>query len=345
MAQTGNTGGAASIAAAFLTGGLDRAAARRTEEGWCEAALAGPSARVLPLWQGRPMVGPETPPEMADGGAQLRLGWLAPDHPVLDDATGGRIFLGMMPPQVGDEAPWPAFAADLDRWQPAELDPAMLASGFDASEQPHPTAPPGHRLMDLRRAMMALDPAEAEAAATARGLIGWHGTHRFCARCGGPGQMTAAGWQMLCPACGAHHFPRTDPVVIMLIQRGNRLLLARSPGWPEGMYSLPAGFMEPGETVEAAVRREVTEETAIRVGAVRYVASQPWPFPASLMIGCIGEALNDEIVVDKAELDDARWFSREEVMQAAAGHHPWLRPARRGAIAHGMIASWLQGRI
>ena len=148
-----------------------------------------------------------------------------------------------------------------------------------------------------------------------------------------------------CPACGAQHFPRTDPVVIMLITRGNSTLLGRSPGWPEGMYSCLAGFVEPGETIEAAVRREVFEEAGIRVGDVGYVASQPWPFPASLMFGCHGEALDEQIIIDPAELEDARWVTREEVADAFAGNRHDLLPARKGAIAHFLLRNWLANRL
>ena len=131
----------------------------------------------------------------------------------------------------------------------------------------------------------------------------------------------------------------------MLIVKGNSLLLGRSPGWPEGMYSLLAGFIEPGETMEAAVRREVFEEAGIRVGRVDYLASQPWAFPSSLMFGCIGIAESDEITLDPKELEDARWLTREEVAAAAAGHHPDVKPARKGAIAQFLIENWLADRL
>lgn len=317
----------------FAAGFVDRAATRRTQPEVLASDLAGPLARVLPIWRGRPLIA---------GAERDALGWLPPDHGVLDHAGAERVFLGLMP---GADGPWPAFGADISAWQPGEVDPTALASNFDASEQAHPEAPSQHRFCELRAVMTRLAPVEAEVAATARGLMQWHDSHKFCSRCGARSDSHEAGWQRRCPQCGGHHFPRTDPVVIMLITRGNQLLMGRSHGWPEGMYSLPAGFMEPGETIEAAVRREVAEETAIQVGAVRYIAAQPWPFPASLMIGCAGEALSDQITVDPHELDDARWVAREEVLQAAAGLHPVMRPARRGAIAHSLIEAWLQGRI
>ena len=153
--------------------------------------------------------------------------------------------------------------------------------------------------------------------------------------------VAQGGWQRICPACGAHPFPRTDPVVIMLITHGNSVLMGRSPGWPEGMYSLLAGFVEPGETLEAAVRREVFEESGIKVGAVEYLSSQPWPFPASLMFGCRGDALNTDIKIDPAEIEDALWVTRDDMMSVFAGEHPSIKPARKGAIAHFLLQNWL----
>ena len=192
--------------------------------------------------------------------------------------------------------------------------------------------------------MTWLSPRDAELAATAKAIFGWHDIHRFCANCGEMTEMGMAG-QRDCAACGRHHFPRTDPVVIMLITHGNSVLLGRSPGWPEGMYSLLAGFVEPGETLEAAVRREVLEESGIKVGAVEYLASQPWPFPASLMFGCRGEAISDDIEVDENELEDARWITREEMMDVFAGHNKFIKPARKGAIAHFIIWHWLADKL
>ena len=150
-----------------------------------------------------------------------------------------------------------------------------------------------------------------------------------------------AGWQRNCPACGTSHFPRTDPVVIMLITHGNSVLMGRSPGWPEGMYSLLAGFDEPGETLEAAVRREVLEEAGVRIGQVGYLTSQPWPFPASLMFGCQGQATSEDITIDPTEIEDALWVSREEMMEVFEGNHPKMLPARKGAVAHFLLENWL----
>lgn len=193
--------------------------------------------------------------------------------------------------------------------------------------------------------MALLDPGDGGDAAAAKGIFGWHDAHGFCARCGAPSQVAEAGWRRTCPACGAQHFPRTDPVVIMLILHGNAVLLGRAPTWPAGMYSLLAGFMEPGESIEAAVRRETREEAGIAVGAVEYLSSQPWPFPSSLMIGCRGAALSREITRDPAELEDARWVSREGVLAGLTGADPSLKPARKGSIARFLLERWLADRL
>ena len=141
------------------------------------------------------------------------------------------------------------------------------------------------------------------------------------------------------------HFPRTDPVVIMLVTHGNDVLLGRSPHWPEGMYSLLAGYMEPGEGIEEAVRREVFEETGVRVGDVGYLSSQPWPFPTSLMIGCTAQALNKDLTLDPIEIEDAKWVSREGVANSFAGNDPELLPSRKGSIAQFLLERWLADRI
>jgi NAD+ diphosphatase len=313
----------------FGGGGLDRAAALRGDAARIGAWLAGGAARVLPFWRGKPLIA---------GEGRDALGWLAPGHPALAAAREAPVFLGLAEGRAH-------FAADVSAWEPGAVDAAATVAFFDPTEQGHPALPLDHRFAELRGAMARLDALSAELAATGRGLLEWHRTHGFCARCGAASLPDQAGWQRRCPACGAHHFPRTDPVVIMLITRGNRVLVGRSHGWPEGMYSLLAGFVEPGETIEAAVRREVFEEAGVRVGPVRYLASQPWPFPASLMIGCAGEARSDAIAIDPAELEDARWIGREEMVEVMLGRHPDVKPARRGAIARFLIEAWLADRL
>lgn len=308
----------------FGGSGLDRANELRADPVALAALATRPGARAIAVWRGKPMV---------QGPDRDKLARLALDHPVFA-AAGPALFLG----RDANEGLW---AHDLSAWIPADPVAPTLGAFLDPSEQHHPLLPPDHVFAELRAVMTRLDPRDAELAATAKAVMGWHESHGFCARCGAKSDMAMAGWQRDCGACGTHHFPRTDPVVIMLITRGNDLLLGRSQGWPEGMYSLLAGFIEPGETIEAAVRREVLEEAGVRVGQVSYLASQPWPFPASLMLGCRGEALSQTIVVDPTELEAALWVSRERLAQVFAGSDPVIKPSRHGAIAHFLMQNWL----
>ncbi|MBP0589673.1 NAD(+) diphosphatase [Paraburkholderia sp. LEh10] len=177
----------------------------------------------------------------------------------------------------------------------------------------------------------------------AKSMLDWHRRHRFCANCGSVSRATAAGWQRVCDACGARHFPRVDPVVIMLAIDGERCLLGRQRQFAPGMYSSLAGFVEPGETVEDAVRREVFEEAHVACARVVYFASQPWPFPSSLMIGCFAQATDTDIVVDTAELEDARWFTRAEVAAMLAGTHAdRLSAPKPFAIAHHLLKAYVE---
>ena len=173
-------------------------------------------------------------------------------------------------------------------------------------------------LIDVRALAPAIAPGEAAILAQARSLIDWHARHRFCAQCGSPTRMASAGWKRQCPACRASHFPRIDPVVIMLAIRGELALLGRNRRRAGARFPCLAGFVGPGETPEEAVRREVREEAGIRCGRVRYLAAQPWPFPSSLMMGFLAEALTAEITVAAEELAEARWFSRDEIREMVA---------------------------
>jgi len=185
---------------------------------------------------------------------------------------------------------------------------------------------------------------------TARSVLDWHARHKFCARCGQPTRFAKGGWQRDCVACGAQHFPRVDPVAIMLVEYpdefGGRLLLGRQARFPPRSYSALAGFVEPGESIEDAVRREVFEEAGVRVGEVRYIASQPWPFPSQLMVGCLGIGESLELAIDTTEIEDARWFTRAEVAEAMAkgsDSTSFLAPPRQ-AIAHHLLEWWLEQR-
>lgn len=203
---------------------------------------------------------------------------------------------------------------------------------------------PPHLAVDLRSIAVQglVPPDELGILAEAKALLFWHSRHRFCPNCGAPTRLSAAGFRRDCESCATQHFPRTDPVAIMLVARGDRCLLGRQARFMPGMYSCLAGFIEPGETIEDAVRRETFEEAGIRVGRVRYLASQPWPFPASLMIGCIAEGLSESVVLDREELEDGRWFTRNEVLLMLTRQHPdgFTTPPTM-AIANYLLKSWV----
>ncbi len=199
------------------------------------------------------------------------------------------------------------------------------------------------KLVDLRSiAMGGLVPQDQMAMlAAAKALMHWHARHRFCSNCGTLTKVAVAGWRRDCPVCEATHFPRTDPVVIMLAVDGDACLLGRQPRFPKGMYSALAGFVEPGETIEAAVRREIREEAAVVCRAVQYFASQPWPFPASLMIGCFAAAESRSLEIDQVELEDARWFSRDEAIALLERRHSdGFSAPMPMAIAHHLLKRW-----
>ncbi|WP_062785096.1 NAD(+) diphosphatase [Novosphingobium capsulatum] len=290
---------------AYAGNPLDRADAVRTDPVRLAAVQAAPDAQLLVLDGLAPEFG-------ADGG----LTW-APLQSAPDGAD--LVFLGL------DEAGRGCFAA--------------AAPGLGGS-----TAPAAPNLRALLDAMPARDLAIYGGA---RSLVDWHARHRFCARCGHATQATKGGWQRSCSnaGCGADHFPRVDPVTIMLVEHDGRLLLGRQPRFPAGRYSALAGFVEPGETVEEAVAREVLEEAGVRVRDVRYVASQPWPYPSSLMIACHALADDPTITIDQNELEDARWFTREEVSAALEGRPdaPFGAPTHT-AVARHLLEWWMAHR-
>ncbi len=222
------------------------------------------------------------------------------------------------------------------------VDDPVLFLGLDGQSpcfSSVPATPGGPAAIGL---LAQLDANDAPLFACALSLANWHGRHGHCSVCGQKTGVVRGGWSRRCAGCGAEHFPRSDPVVIMLAEHDGRLLLGRQPHYPPGRFSALAGFVEPGETIEAAVARELKEEAGIEVADVRYVASQPWPFPSSLMIGCRAQALDDRLTVDFTELDDARWFTRHEVEAALSGDlgAPFLAPPR-WAIARTLLEDWV----
>jgi NAD+ diphosphatase len=243
---------------------------------------------------------------------------------------------------LGRDETGPIYAARLPDSALAEA-PADAKDFLDQRRLEIPGRPDLH-IRDLRAlAVDAVLPREEIAIlAQAKAALHWHGSHGFCARCGAKTVSAQAGWRRDCPSCGAQHFPRTDPVVIVLVTQGDACLMGRQKQFPPGMYSCLAGFVECGETIEEAARREMFEEAGVHLGAVAVLASQPWPFPASLMIGCRAEAFGRDIVMDAQELEDCRWFTREEVRAMIAGcHGENMKAPHPIAIARRLLDHWL----
>lgn len=234
----------------------------------------------------------------------------------------------------------------LLRWEPVSGEPPLLL-GLNDGHPRFSTLPDGTAPVDARahfQLLSLLDASEAPTFAAALSLANWHRRHLHCSVCGQPTEPNRGGWSRICGSCGSEHYPRVDPVVIMLAEHDDRLLLGRQPHYPLGRYSALAGFVEPGESIEAAVARELKEEAGIVVGDVRYLTSQPWPFPNSLMIGAWAEAPDDSLTIDTNELDDARWFARDEVILALAGDPAApFQPPPRSAIARTLLEAWADG--
>lgn len=301
---------------AFAGNPLDRASEKRSDAAWLAAARADSRSRVLPLWKLQPLLlGPEdrtrsTELAFVDGAMASGLG--APN--------AAEVFLGL----EGDIA---YFARDIS----ALPDPLAAA-----------LAGLGH-FRDARAAASLLPLHQVAIMGQAKALLDWHMRHGFCAQCGAATEPSDGGYRRVCPACKSEHFPRTDPAVIMLVTTPDRCLLGRNKRFAGGHYSTLAGFVEPGETIEEAVRREVFEEVGVKVSRVRYFATQPWPFPFNLMIGCFAEADTHDISVDGNEILTARWFDRETVRKVMAGESNDVSLPRREAIAYHLIRTWVEG--
>jgi NAD+ diphosphatase len=289
---------------------LDRASELRADSAWIAARRA--EARILPLWRLKVLV---TGPEGAMTAARLAPGLCDP----LAAADAPCIFLGL-------EGGQPLFALDISL--------APEESLTDLGE-----------FRDLRPAAFVLPGADTAILGQAKALIDWHQRHRFCPNCGAATDFADAGYRRVCPRCAAEHFPRTDPVVIMLPIDDDNCLVGHNARFPGPLYSAFAGFVEPGETIEEAVRRELQEEVSLNVGAVTYHASQPWPFPSALMIGCYVTALSRDFKIDGKEIADARWMSRDEVRARLLGTiDDGINLPAPIAIAHRLIRDWAERR-
>jgi len=293
---------------AYTGSPLDRAAALREDEAWITARLQDPTTLFAPVWRARNLVQGEDQPQAVFLAGEAASALRAPDGPWA--------FLGLK----GEQA---VFAMDTSTTDdPLALLPEAIG-----------------RFEDLRALAGRLPAEDAAILAHARGLMHWRVRHRFCGVCGGACEPRSAGHATLCTSCGAQHFPRTDPAVIMLVHREDRCLLGHSQRFPTStMYSTLAGFVEPGESLEEAVAREVLEEVGVRTDAVRYHSSQPWPFPASIMLGFYAEATSEAITIQADELRDARWFTRAELLDPQA--HGFQLP-RRDSIARRLIEDWI----
>lgn len=289
---------------------LDRAGARRDDAAWLEARLDDPASLFVPVWRSRNLIrgldgdGPEAVYVTGEAARAVR-------------ASGG---------------PW-AFLGLLDGH-------AVFAIDISATDDPLPFLSPDlGSFVDLRAVGWGVPKPEAAVLAYARGLMHWRTRQRFCGLCGASCEPRSAGHVMLCTACRSEHFPRTDPAVIMLITHADRALLGHSRRFPRAnMYSTLAGFVEPGESLEEAVRREVREESGIEVGNVSYHSSQPWPFPGNIMLGFYGDGLTEEVRVDDTELVDVRWFTRAQIREH--DQHGFHLP-RVDSIARRLIEDWL----
>ncbi len=291
---------------------LDRRSDLRLETDWLAERKLDPATTLVALWNGQPLL-----EDRDDGLALARL------EPKLGFELAGSdetvLFLGL----DGEDA---VFAIDLV----GEADPAA-----------GPLEGRG-KFQDLRFAGGQMSPQDAGIAATAKAVFEWRRRHGFCAACGQPSQPSDGGWKRVCPACKVEHFPRTDPVTIMLPTFKDHCLLGRQAAWPKGRFSCLAGFMEPGESIEAACAREVKEEAGLTVVSVRYHSSQPWPFPTNLMIGLIAEASDQNAQPDQTELEEVRWFSRTEMSALLKGDLDGMGVPPPFAIAHQLMKAWTE---
>jgi NAD+ diphosphatase len=298
---------------AFVTNVLDRAAHLRNNEEKLFALESNPASRAYVVHRDSLVVKKE-----ANGSRAL----LSIEEALKFGANPGTIFLGLREGAA-------VFGMGIS---PGAVEKLLVRDDVSVTE--------------LRGMAMqgVVPPDQLSAIAMAKSMVTWHQRHGYCANCGNRTAMKEGGWKRDCPSCKAEHFPRTDPVVIMLVTSGEKCLLGRQKQFLPGMYSCLAGFVEAAETIEDAVRREIFEESGIHCTDVSYYMTQPWPYPSSLMIGCTARALNEEIVVDRSELEDARWFNRDEARLMLTRKHPdGLAGPHPFAIAHHLVGRWVHG--
>ena len=297
----------------FAGNPLNRASERRGDVSWLTEKLLAQDSLAVALWNGQPFV--ETAP---DGGVQIAY---LPSR-MAEDLSGGAerlLFMGL--------------------WQETAVFAVDLEGGHDPADGP--LAGLG-RFEDLRAMALRLPATDAAIMATAKSMFEWRRRHRHCSSCGEHTDVVDGGWKRACPACKAEHFPRTDPVVIMLAVHGERCMLGRQEIWPKGMFSALAGFLEPGESIEEACARELEEEAGLKTLSVEYHSTQPWPYPSSLMIGLIAQVASDEATPDQTELSEVRWFTKAEARDVLAGKVEGTFAPGPMAIAHQLLKTWAE---
>ena len=298
---------------------LDRLTERRRDPDWLAACLASPETRLVPVWKGRNLItGPRGAPEAVFPSVAAEPWRGLVRDPLLLGAVDGTVFIG----------------ADVSAMADPKADSVVAAAGV---------------FVDLRNMGWMLPAGPGALLAQARALTWWHSRNRFCGVCGSPTEPVEAGTSRRCTdeACAVQVFPRLDPAVIVLIYHGDRILLGRQPGWPPGMHSVLAGFVEPGESLESCVAREIKEESGVELADIRYAASQPWPFPQSLMLAFTARAVTTEVTPDPEELEHVDWYDRaylESVRHARIGHDPFAMPGGH-SVARRLIDWWLDGAL
>jgi NAD+ diphosphatase len=297
----------------FAGNPLDRASERRVDAEWLARQLASPDSLGIALWNGKPFV-----EKTKDGSSQIAY---LPAKLVGELAGGNErlLFMGLWKETA-------IFALDMEGSADPGVGPLQGLGEFK----------------DLRQVAMQLPATEAAICSTAKAMFEWRRKHQYCAACGQPSVAMDGGWKRKCPSCEVEHFPRTDPVVIMLAYHGERCMLGRQEIWPAGMFSALAGFLEPGESIEEACARELAEEAGLRTRNVRYHSTQPWPYPSSLMIGLLAEVEDDEGTPDQTELSEVRWFTRAEARKLLAGEIDATFAPGPLAIAHQLIKAWAE---
>ena len=301
----------------FAGNPLDRASDKRPDAEWLARQLASDDSLGLAMWNGQPFLEP------GQGGG-LQIAYLPAK--LVGELAGGPerlLFMGLWKETA-------VFAVDLEgAANPADGGPLEGLGKFE----------------DLRGAALRVPETEAAILATAKAVFEWRRRHQHCSVCGQPSEAREGGWKRQCPSCEAEHFPRTDPVVIMLAVHGDRCMVGRQERWPKGMFSALAGFLEPGESIEEACARELKEEAGLTAIRVRYHSTQPWPYPSSLMIGLIADVADDQATPDQTEISEVRWFTRAEARDLIAGKIEGVNAPGRLAIAAQLIRAWAEERV